>query len=197
MDQFVELPASTVALSLAPWIFLPAAVAAAWAGVTRRSGLVAVFLAIAVLAVMGPVLLTFVEARVKDADDLTGSSWTVIGIDGQPVPDGEIYLFIDAESAQLATHIVVRGGGLAPRCRWGEAEIVMDTDGHAMNFGYFEDVPMSARTRTSCDEALSDLHDRIAQALRHNESWRAEGEDVELIGTNRIRLRQAGRGGSD
>ncbi len=193
VEGLVELSAAGTAFALSPWILIPAAIAAAWAGVSRRRGLVALFLGTAALAVVGPLLLAFAEVLVHDADDLLGTSWTVAEIDGDTVPEGEVYLFLDAESASLVTHIVLGTGGLSPRCRESVSEVVMDTDGHALNFTGFDDLRLSLREQRPCDEALSGLHHRIALALRHNESWRATGEELELLGTSRIRLLQAGR----
>ena len=193
MDQFVELPLSNFVLALVPWILIPAAVAAAWAGVTRRSSLAVLFLAVAIVAVVGPMLLLFAEARLRETDDLAGSSWAVVAIDGDPVPAEEMYLFLDGETASLVTHIVVRGGGLAPRCRDSVSVFDMDTDRHALHFTGFEDVPLNARTRASCDESLSELHDRASAALDGTESWAQSEDRVDLTGTNRVVLEKVGR----
>lgn len=131
---------------------------------------------------------------IADAEQLADSSWVVVEIDGEAVPSDEIYLFFDSlDSASLVTHIVFRGGGRALRCREGTSDVAMDTDGHALNFTGFEENPLSGPEREPCGAELMDLHDRIAQALRENESWEATADTLELIGTSRVRLEQSGR----
>lgn len=136
------------------------------------------------------VLLTSACASgpIADAAALDQTQWTVLEIDGEPVPTNEIHLSFDSlDRVTLVTHYASHSpGGLLPRCRWAESAIPMDTDGHALNFIGFEDIDMNANQHRTCDAALEALHDRIAVALRGNDSWEVSAETLELIGTSRV-----------
>ena len=136
---------------------------------------------------------------VSDAEHLSGSAWTVLEIDGEAVPSGEIYLFFDSprrDTALLVTHINAHTRGLAPRCREGVADFAMDTDGNALSFGDFEEADLSEMRRIRCDSSLSELHDRVATALAEAEWWQATGDALEIVGTSTVRLAPSG-GDSD
>jgi hypothetical protein len=153
-------------------------------------------LARSLLAVAVATGLAACDVVIDDAEDLAGSSWIVTEIDGDEVPFDEIFLSFDGpdiDSASLVTHIVLEGArGVAPRCREGVTEVAMDTDGHALNFIGFDDIDLRGNQDAPCDAGLSALHDRIAAALRNNESWEATSDTLELIGTSRIHLVRAG-----
>ena len=129
-------------------------------------------------------------APAAEADDLTAPVWMVESIDGQAVPFDEIYLYFDGNAATLVTHFAVppAGGGRLPRCRESVSEVVMDAGTDAMSFVEFVDLELSEPQEVPCDPELRALHDRIARALRENESWELTGTTLELIGTSRVRL---------
>jgi hypothetical protein len=140
-----------------------------------------------VLTVIGPLALFGLIAGcgiMPDARDLPESTWTVVEVDGEAVPAGEIYLLFGVETATLRTRVDGARGGI-PGCRDSVSEIVWDSDGHALNFLGFVDERLGAQP---CDPAMAALHDRIAGALRDNESWESDAESLQLIGTSRVRL---------
>lgn len=151
------------------------------------------FALVGVLAIAGCALF-----RPSIGDDLIGPVWIVTDIDGEEVPFGEIYLTFDGNTATLITHIGMPpppGGGLMPRCRESVSEVAMDTDGRALNFIEFVPLELSAREDAPCDAALAALHDRIAAALRGNESWEPTSDTrIELVGTSRVGLENADPG---
>jgi hypothetical protein len=132
---------------------------------------------------------------ITEADELANPMWMVTEIDGIPVPYDEVYFWFNSSeltSASLSTHIVPAGGGRAPRCRESASEIAMDVDGDRLTFAGFEDVPLNASSRVPCDQELADLHDRIALALRENESWQRTSETLVLRGSSEVRLESSG-----
>ena len=126
---------------------------------------------------------------VTEPDELVNPIWMVVEIDDEPVPFDEVYFWFSSElkSATLATHIVARGGGVAPRCRESVSEVNLDIDGDRLTITGFEDVRLVGR-RASCDQALADLHDRIAHALEKTESWERTSETLILSGASRVTL---------
>ena len=131
--------------------------------------------------------------------DLIGTAWSVTQLDGEVLPEGEVYLFLDSDSATLTTHLGRPHrfeGNVATRCRESVSELVMDTDGQALNFNGFVPRELSRRDDVPCDESLQQLHDRVADALGGNDSWEATSDStIDLVGTSRVTLE--GDGGSD
>ena len=126
----------------------------------------------------------------SDAQQLPGSQWTVTEVDGEPVPADEIWLYFERDTAELLTQPRLGNRNVGRHCRKGTAEIVWDSDGHALNFGDF-----TSGEEGRCAPGMSEWHDRIAQALRSNDRWEASADALTLVGSSSVRLRP--EGGSD
>ena len=118
-----------------------------------------------------------------DATELSSSQWSVIEVDGEPVPSGEGWLYFEEDTAELVTQFQVGNRNVGRHCRKGEAQVGWGGDG--LNFSGF-----ASGEDGRCDAGMAEWHDRIARALAGTERWQASGDTLDLIGSNQVRLRQ-------
>lgn len=120
---------------------------------------------------------------IADAEQLPSTRWTVMDIDGETVPENQIWLYLERDTAELVTQPEIGNRNVGRHCLAGTADFIWDSAGHAMSFGAFAN-----GEEGRCDPGMPAWHDRIARALRDNQRWDASADMLDLVGSSRIRL---------